>query len=147
MSLKQWRENGWLQLHGATKKQIADLIAMVDRDLRVAKATDDADWSFGIACNATLKLCTILLYASGYRASRDLNHYRTLTALPLILGQGRAGDASYLDQGRMKRNKLEYEQTGAVSASEATELIEFADVLKTDVLAWLAKERPELAPT
>ena len=45
-----------------------------------------ADWRFGIAYNAALKLCTILLYAEGYRPEKTLQHYRTIQALPLILG-------------------------------------------------------------
>ncbi len=144
MTLRQWRDNGWLVDHQTTKVQITDLLKMIERDLRVAKATDDADWSFGIAYNAALKLCTVLLYASGYRADRDLNHYRTLQAISLILGGERTDDASYLDQCRMKRNKLEYVQTGVVSASEAKELIDFAEGLKVDVLAWLVRERKDL---
>ena len=82
MSLKLWLENGWLVTHQTTKRQVGDLLTMVRRDLDVATGTSDLDWSFGIAYNAALKLCTILLYASGYRAGRDLNHYRTLTSLP-----------------------------------------------------------------
>jgi hypothetical protein len=37
-----------------------------------------------IAYNAALKLCTILLFASGWRPEKNLAHYRTLTALPLM---------------------------------------------------------------
>jgi|GEM_PF-1381705 len=106
MSLKMWLENGWLVTHQTTRRQVGDLLTMVHRDLHVATGTADLDWSFGIAYNAALKLCTILLFASGYRAGRDLNHYRTLTSLPLILGPDRAPDAAYLDQCRMKRNDV-----------------------------------------
>ncbi len=42
-----------------------------------------ADWQFGIACNAALKLCTVLMDTSGYRPEKTLQHYRTLQALPL----------------------------------------------------------------
>ena len=44
----------------------------------------------------------------------------------------------------MKRTTLEYDQVGVVSASEAKELLEFAEALQTEVVAWLKKERPEL---
>lgn len=144
MSLQQWREFGWLEPHTTNKKQISDLLAIVERDLRVAKATDDIDWIFGIAYNAALKLCTILLYASGYRAARSQHHNRTLATLPLILGPERGTDAAYMDQCRMKRNTLEYDQVGVVSASEANELLEFVEGLRTDAMEWLKKERPEL---
>ena len=40
----------------------------------------------GIAHNAALKLCAILLHAEGYKAKRNLQHYRTIQALPKILG-------------------------------------------------------------
>lgn len=66
MSLEQWARNGWVRKHQTSARQIADLLAIVDRDLRDAAAGDiSTDWKFGIACNAALKLCTILLHASG----------------------------------------------------------------------------------
>ncbi len=68
MSLKRWHKNGWLKPHKTTPSQIAELFAIVDRDLADAGSESlSIDWQFGIAYNATLKLCTILLYAEGYR--------------------------------------------------------------------------------
>jgi hypothetical protein len=67
-----------------------------------------ADWLFCIAYSAALKLCTILLHASGYRPERALQHYRTIAALPLILGDARKDDADYLETCRTKRNTAEY---------------------------------------
>ena len=83
MRLQQWKANGWLQAHQTTPAQIADLLAIVDRDLEDSMRDLSPDWQFGIAYNAALKLCTILLYASGYRPEKNLAHYRTLAALPL----------------------------------------------------------------
>jgi hypothetical protein len=102
------------------------------------------DWRFGIAYNAALKLCTILLYAEGYRSERLLQHYRTIQTLPLILGKSRKNDAQYLDVCRSKRNTVEYDQIGSVSGQDADELIEFCGELKEDVLIWLQKNHPEL---
>src|SRR5271169_3465344 len=90
MSLEAWCKNGWLRAYRTTPAQIAELFAIVDRDLADARAERlSTDWQFGIAYNAALKLCTILLYAEGYRPEKNLAHYRTLQALPLILGTGR----------------------------------------------------------
>lgn len=89
MSLKQWAENGWLRPHRTSAQEVADLLAIVERDLADAQGEISADWRFGIAYNAALKLCTLLLYVSGYRPEKNLAHYRTLAALPLILGTGR----------------------------------------------------------
>jgi len=87
MSLEQWHKNGWLRTHKTNRQQIADLFAIADRDLSDARtARLSSDWQFGIAYNAALKLCTILLYAEGYRPERALAHFRTLQSIHLILG-------------------------------------------------------------
>ena len=75
MSLQQWATNGWLRPHKTSTQEISDLLSIVDRDLIDAEAGISPDWRFGIAYNAALKLCSILLYASGYRAERSLQHY------------------------------------------------------------------------
>lgn len=61
MRLQQWKANGWLQAHQTTPAQIVDLLAIVDRDLEDSMGELSSDWQFGIAYNAALKLCTILL--------------------------------------------------------------------------------------
>ena len=147
MRLQQWKANGWLQAHQTTSGQIADLLAIVDRDLEDSMRDLSPDWQFGIAYNAALKLCTILLYASGYRPEKNLAHYRTLAALPLILGDERKDDADYLDTCRAKRNTAEYDAAGTVSQSEAAELRDFAKELRSDVTAWLKANHPALVPT
>jgi uncharacterized protein (UPF0332 family) len=144
MRLQQWKSNGWLQTHQTTAAQIADLLAIVNRDLEDSMRDLSPDWQFGIAYNAALKLCTILLYASGYRPEKNLAHYRTLAALPIILGDDRKDDADYLDTCRAKRNTAEYDTAGSVSQSEANELREFAKQLRTDVTAWLKANHPTL---
>jgi hypothetical protein len=146
MRLQQWAANGWLRPHQTNKQQIADLLAIVERDLADSERELSADWQFGIAYNASLKLCTILLYANGYRPEKNLAHYRTLRALPLILGAERADDADYLDACRAKRNTAEYDAAGTVSRSEAGELRNFTRLLHQDVLAWLLLNHPSLTP-
>lgn len=146
MSLENWAKNGWLRPHQTNRQQIADLLAIVERDLTDARNTSvSADWQFGIAYNAALKLCTILLYVSGYRPEKNLAHYRTLQALPLILGTDRDDDADYLDACRAKRNTAEYDVAGTVSQSEADELRDYAVMLQADVLSWLQTGHPYLA--
>jgi len=146
MSLQQWASNGWLRAHATTARQISDLLDIADRDLEDSRRDLSADWQFGIAYNAALKLCTVLLYASGYRPEKNLAHYRTLQALPLILGKQRKDDADYLDTCRAKRNTAEYDVAGTVTQSEADELRDFTTELRTDVIAWLRKHHPSLAP-
>ncbi|MGB8354355.1 MAG: hypothetical protein WCD79_10735 [Chthoniobacteraceae bacterium] len=91
MSLKQWADNGWLRPHKTSPQEIADLLAIVERDLADAEGAISADWRFGIAYNAALKLCTILLSASGYRARKKsgaLPHPRCPASHPGKCPQG-----------------------------------------------------------
>ena len=144
MTLKQWKENGWLQPKPTSRKEIANLQAIVGRDLSDAGATISPDWRFGIAYNAALKLCTILLRAEGYRPAHGLQHYRTIQAMPLVLGVGKRAEAAYLDSCRIKRNTVEYDYVGGASDNDANELIAFVEELKLEVLEWLVREHSEL---
>ncbi len=147
MSLKQWSDNGWLRPHRTSRQEIGNLLGIVHRDLKDAQSeTLSADWRFGIAYNAALKLCSILLYAAGFRPTQNLAHYRTLQALPLILGSERKPDADYLGTCRAKRNTVEYDYVGGVTKADAEELADFARKLEDDVVKWLATRYPELLP-
>src|SRR2546428_9718366 len=146
MSLQQWTENGWLRSHQTSPQEVDDLLAIVARDLADAAGAISADWRFGIAYNAALKLCVILLHASGYRPEKTLQHYRTIAALPEILGEGWRDSADYLETCRRKRNIVEYDRVGVVTEQDASELAAFCRELRQEVLAWLNKNHPELAP-
>jgi len=144
MTLPQWADNGWLEPHVTSPEEIANLLAIVDRDLADASGGISPDWRFGIAYNAALKLCTILLYAEGYRAARMLQHYRTIQAMPLILGPEHRLDADYLDACRRKRNTVEYDYVGGVTDYEALELAAYALELRDKVLNWLKENYASL---
>ena len=120
MSLLQWEMNGWLRPHKTDRKEIANLLAIADRDIldAAAKGLSD-DWKFGIAYNAALKLCTLMLYAAGYRPENALAHYRTLMAIEYTIGEHRKEDAVYLNACRAKRNTVEYDNVGGASSDEA----------------------------
>lgn len=145
MSLQKWVEFGWLRAHQSSRREIAGLFSIVDRDLKDAREqTISPDWRLGIAYNAALKLCTILLHASGFRAERVLQHKRTIDALPLILGESRKDDAAYLDACRIKRNEVEYNTAGVATEANVDELLMFTTTLREDVLGWLKTNHPEL---
>ena len=144
MTLQQWLSNGWLKANPTSRDEIANLLAIVDRDMKDATGSVSPDWQFGIAYNAALKLCTILLRAEGYRAAKGLQHYRTIMALPLILGQSKSDDANYLDGCRNKRNKVEYDYVGGATEEDAKELLAFTKELRQEVLVWLAEHHTDL---
>jgi hypothetical protein len=116
----------------------------VDRDLADAGGDISPDWQFGIAYNAALKLCTILVHASAYRPEKTLQHYRTIQALSLVLGKERDADVDYLDACRSKRNTLEYDHTGGVTENNVDELVRFTRQLRQDVINWLCEKHPHL---
>ncbi len=145
MSLADWMKNGWLRSHKPSREEIKNLFEIVERDLKDASAKGlSDDWKFGIAYNAALKLCTILLHASGYRPEKNLAHYRTLQSLPLILGKEYEADANYLDVCRKKRNETEYDFPGAISDDEVVEIIDFCKKLREETKLWLTKSRKDL---
>jgi hypothetical protein len=146
MNLRQWQDNGWLRPHATSREEIANLLAIVDRDLQDARGGISPDWRFGIAYNAALKLCTVLLYAEGYRPERTLQHYRTIQCLPLVLGAERRADAEYLDTCRVKRNRVEYDYVGGATEDDVHELLDFATELRDRVLVWLKATHPNLMP-
>ncbi|MDB6126272.1 MAG: hypothetical protein JWM35_168 [Verrucomicrobia bacterium] len=146
MSLGDWANAGWLKPHKTSRQQIADLLSIVDRDLEDADRGLSPDWQFGIAYNAALKLCTVMLYVEGWRPEKNLAHYRTLQSMPLILSAEYQDDADYLDACRTKRNVAEYDAPGRVSAKEARELAEFVEELRHLVIKWLRRSHPEFAP-
>jgi hypothetical protein len=94
--------------------------------------------------HAALKLCTIVLYASGYRTAGNRAHYHTLEALPLILGAGSRPDAEYLSACLTKRNHAEYDYAGVVDEADAKELFDFAKELEIKVFTWMKKNHPTL---
>ena len=80
----------------------------------------------------------------GYRAESPLQHYRTIQALPLIIGSNRKKDADYLENCRKKRNIVEYDCVGSASKEDVEELLDFVKELRQDVIDWLKKQHSHL---
>lgn len=146
MSLKDWEKFGWLKRHQASRNEVADLLAIADRDLGAAKTPGlNTDWSFNIAYNAALQLATAALAACGYQAERSNHHFRVIDSLPLTLGTD-AATVRKFDIFRKKRNISDYERAGTVSAEEAREMSVLAQKLREDLVVWLDTTHPELKP-
>lgn len=120
-----------------------DLIDAARADLTDAGQGISPAWRFAIAYNAALRLCTAALQTAKYRATRDQKHYRTIAALPLILGPEAAELAGFLDHCRTKRHDVTYESLSAVSAAEADELVAAVRELERLVKTWLRKRSGE----
>ena len=75
-----------------------------------------------------------------------MQHYRTIAALPLVLGDERKDDADYLETCRTKQNTAEYEMAGVATEQDASDLVDLVKQLREDLLDWLKKYHPELTP-
>ena len=146
MSLADWLANRWIVAHEPSREEIADLFAVVDRDLAdAATAKLSPDWRLGISHNAALQLATLALAAAGYRPGRDRAHERAILSLRETVGVA-AKTVDLLDTIRRKRNQMTYEHAGTTSAAEADQLHQVVTSLRGDVVRWLIEKHPTLVP-
>ena len=142
MSLKDWLNSGWLVEHRSSPQEIADLLALADRDLHDCRAPGlSPDWRLNIAYNAALQAATAALAAAGYRAAREAHHYRVIQSLAYTI----AADSRrvvQLDAFRKKRNISGYDRASATSDKEAEEMFALAKKIREDVETWLRANHP-----
>ena len=143
MSIDEWYRNGWLEQHQTSPQEIQEQLLGADQDLRDAEGDISPGWQFAISYNAALRLGTVLLYASGFRAVRQQRHYRTIAAMELILGREHEGLAIFLDRCRSKRSEVTYESVQVVAPSEVKELKEAVRELRRLIHDWLSAHHPE----
>ncbi len=145
--LQRWLESGALTRHRTSRREIADLFAVVDRDMKDTRVTAvSSDRRFAIAYSAVLGLASVVLAASGYRATARRGHHAvTLQALPEIMGEDVRDLATYFDSCRTLRNASDYDRAGVVSSSDVDELLREAVAFRGHVLAWLREAHPRLA--
>lgn len=144
MSLKDWQLNGWLIAHKTSPQEIADLLAVADRDLNDCKASGlSADWRLNIAYNAALQAATAALAACGYRAVREAHHYRVIQSLVYTIDLS-PSVVTQFDAFRKKRNIGSYERAGMTSDQEADEMFSLAKNIREKVENWLHRNYPEL---
>jgi len=145
MTLRDWAANGWLKAHLPSREEITTLLIAADNDLRDATTPDlSPAWSFNIAYNAALHLCTAALAAAGYRAHRDNKHFRSIAALMFTLGAGSEELINFLDHCRTMRHDATYEGVRRISRGEADELIEAVRELRERFGEWIRQAHPEL---
>ena len=144
MSLQDWLNNRWLEEHQTSSQEIADLLAIADRDLSDCQISElSADWKMNIAYNATLQLATIALAASGYRAVREAHHYRIIQSLTYTINFD-TKLVTLFDQFRKKRNISGYDCAGMISDHEANEMRNLAIHLREEIIKWLYENHPGL---
>ncbi len=144
MSLATWLSNRWLTEHQTSPEEVADLLAVVKRDLDDAAIEQlSPDWRLGIAYNAALQLSILALAAAGYRPDRQRAHERAILSLQYTIALD-AETVATLDGVRRMRNRSNYEHAGTASTSEAEEVYSIAVDLRERVLEWLRTNHPTL---
>lgn len=144
MSLQNWLNNGWLIEHRTSAQEIVALLGIADRDLSDCRTAGlSPDWQLNIAYNAALQTATAALAASGYRAVREVHHYRVIQSLAYTI-KADYDLIALFDQFRKKRNISGYDQAGMISDQEAKEMVNLANRLRQDVEEWLKNNYMEL---
>jgi uncharacterized protein (UPF0332 family) len=122
--------------HRATAAEVARLLALADRDIRMARRTmpEDWDWAFSIAYNAVLQAARAFMYSQGFRPATDQGHKNTFAFMREALGDEFASLVGYFDRMRTKRNQAIYDVAGLITESEARAIfekaVEFVDLIK-----------------
>jgi hypothetical protein len=144
MSLKNWLRNRWLVQHTTSGDEIANLLAISDRDLAACQVKQlPSDWRLAIAYNAALQAATAALAAEGYRANRDSHHFRVIQSLEFTIGPGQKFIDTF-DSFRKKRNVSNYDVAGSVSDKEAEAMFQLATQLRAEVEKWIKSTHPQL---
>ena len=147
MNLQRWLGERRLRRHESSAKEIADLLQVVDRDLKDASITQlSADRRFATAYSAALQLATIVLRAAGYRTAGGGHHWMTFQALPRVMGDIEQERADYFDACRRKRNIADYDASGEIAEAEVRELNVEAALFRDEVLTWLREKHPDMVP-
>ena len=141
--LADWARRSWITAHIPTASEIADLLAIVERDLEESATGRSADWRLAIAYNAAVQAATAALAAAGYRAARGDHHRRTLESLTLTIAWD-ARRVKTLQRFHQIRNSAEYDRAGMVADAQADEMRELAIALRDRVIDWLREKHAEL---
>lgn len=143
MSLQDWEHDGWLRRHEPSRQEMAELLAVADRDLADSRVAGlSADARFSLAYSAALQSATAALAAAGYRAGHESHHYYVVRSLAHTI-RADAKLVAQLDGFRKKRNVAGYERVGAVSDREAAEMSQLAQELRRRVEKWIRAEHPD----
>ena len=144
MSLDAYLSNRWIRPHETSAREIANLLAIADRDIQQSTTPGlAAEWRFDIAYNAALQSAKAALAAAGYRAERHNKHMRTIECLAFTIALD-SSDVDILDRCRRKRHIAVYEQVGVISDQEADEMLDLARLVRSRLESWLKRTYPDL---
>jgi uncharacterized protein (UPF0332 family) len=130
-----------------SRTEITRLLAIAARDLNQARFENlHLDTRFSLAYNAALQLATVTLRLHGIRVRKTAFHQRTFSELGNYVDSECQDMAAYFDRARRKRNIVAYEQSGAVSEREVSDLVQQVERFRTWVEHEIEKRMPDSDP-
>lgn len=128
MNLSSLLSQNKLISHKTSKKEINDLVKVIERDLKDSEIKQlSADRRFITAYNAALQSTTIILYLNGYKVKGEGHHYYTFIAGKEFVDNSRKHLMDYFNACRNKRNLSDYDRAGIITDKEVDELINEAN--------------------
>ena len=132
-----------VRAHKTSSREIYDLRAIVERDLKDAKLEElSDDRRFATAYNVVLQLTKIVIALQGYRVTGLGHHQATFQALEIAMGRSIVPLSSYFDRCRRQRNQVDYDMANAATEAEADLLIQKAEQFQRLVESWIRKKHP-----
>jgi hypothetical protein len=147
MSLNDWLNNKWLNVHKTSAEEIQALLHSSEEDLRSAGIKGiAAAWKLNISYTAALRYARAALYACGYRPGREREHERTIDSLSHTVKGIGTDTIALLHKIRKMRHTATYDSVDMISDSEAAAAMRVAIDLGQKVITWLKENHPELIP-
>lgn len=143
MTSPDWRVNVAYEAHQASKTEVCGLLAHAARCLADGRVDAvSAETRHAVLHGAIALLAKAALAADGLQTTES-HHYWGIESLGHTVGLS-AEDVSRLHAHRKKRHRAAYEYDGAVSDTEADDLLTLATAVDAKVRGWLGTEHPDL---
>lgn len=136
MTFESLLKQGKIKPIESSPEEIKEILSLADRDIKMAEfvITQDWDWAFSIAYNASLQASRAYMHSKGYRASSQHGHKNTFEFMQRALGKDYKDIVGFLDRMRPKRNRAIYDISGSITETEVKELVkksrEFVRIIK-----------------
>lgn len=129
-------KSGRIRKERISQDETAAAMKRAERDLRTARKimSADWDWGFAVAYNAVLQASRAYMFSQGYRPASAEGHKNTFAFVRVAMGGNYEDMITYFDRMRNKRNQALYDVAGAITETEAKNLLnkatEFVDLIR-----------------
>jgi len=132
MTIQELLEERRIYKGAIAKAAIVAAFERAQRDLSTArKVLDiDTDWAFSIAYNAVFQ---------GYRPASNEGHKNTFAFMLIMVDEAHEPLITYFDRMRVKRHQVTYDAAGAVTQTEARNLLSKAE----QYVEWIHQRMPK----